>query len=539
MKMEENIPINEFLDEILDKYGGFGRFQVFIMAVVLGSMCSVVFSMMMMTFAGSTPDWNCITDDYHVHHGVTGPTSFNDTANKCSLSFGNHTTGCHDFRFSNSMDTIVNEWDLVCDKAWIPSTITTIQMAGVLLGGLFSGHLADKIGRKPTYFLSLLFLMVFNMICGFSITWEMFATCRLFLGLGMGGYLTIFYPYVLEFIPKERRAVLATIPMWAIWSTIFAFIAMGIHDWKNLHFVSAIVVAPWFFFWWSMPESFRWLVSNNKEDAALKVIQNMAKFNRKPIQDMKAIEMRIVTDVRDTDVTRTYSIKDMFVSAELTKMTGLHVISWLACGYGYYGVSFEVKGLTGNLYLNMALLSIVEIPTVLATYTLTNRLGRKWTALLFSSIGAFAAVVMAFIEITGLQNHVYRTVFPLISKIGVSMAWLCIKLLSIEMFPTVIRSVSSGVFNATARIGSLIAPQCVFLNDSIPGLLYFICSGLLMSAFLCVCFMPETKNKHLPDTLSDFSSRAKNQKTKHHPLKLFNNTPAKMENNDITYITHL
>ncbi|XP_060063862.1 organic cation transporter-like protein [Ylistrum balloti] len=526
--------INELLDDLIEKHGGFGRFQLFIMVVVLGGMSSVAFSMMMMTFAGFTPDWSCVIENDFVQNVV--PTS---TVKQCYPAIDNiTTTTCEMFNFSSSMKTVVRQWDLVCDRAWIPSTITTIQMSGVLLGGLFTGHLADKIGRKPTFFLSLLILLVFNLLCGFSVTWVMFAVCRCFLGIGMGGYLTIFYPYILEFFPKGRRAVLTATPMWGIWSTVFAFIAMGLPDWKYLHFVTAVCVVPSLLCWWSMPESFRWLVINHKKEAALNVIQQMANFNRKPIQNTKELEVMMEASVQELATQKTYTIRDLFMSAKLTKMTCLQIWSWLACGYGYYGVSFEVKGLTGNVYLNMALLSIVEIPAVMTLYFFTNRLGRKWTSLLFCGIGTFSAVIMAAIELTDLQSKVYRTVFPLISKIGVSLTWLAVKLLSIELFPTAIRSVSSGLFNGMARVGSMVAPQFVYLNDDTPGILYLICSGVLSLTFVCVCFMPETKNRLLPDEMSDFGT--KRLKTKSHRLEIQHMTTiVKHDDDNIILITHM
>ena len=41
-------------------------------------------------------------------------------------------------------------------------------------------------------------------------------------------------------------------------------------------------------------------------------------------------------------------------------------------GYGYYAIAFGVQQLSGSLYLNMFLLSIVEIPAQMLTYFLNN-----------------------------------------------------------------------------------------------------------------------------------------------------------------------
>ena len=44
-----------------------------------------------------------------------------------------------------------------------------------------------------------------------------------------------------------------------------------------------------------------------------------------------------------------------------------------SCGLVYYILSFGVEQLSGNLYLNMFLLSVVEIPGMLVTTILNNR----------------------------------------------------------------------------------------------------------------------------------------------------------------------
>ena len=62
--------------------------------------------------------------------------------------------------------------------------VTTIQMSGVLVGCFVAGILGDMIGRKPTFFLSLCLVIVFNVIAYFSVSWEMYAAVRFGIGLG-------------------------------------------------------------------------------------------------------------------------------------------------------------------------------------------------------------------------------------------------------------------------------------------------------------------------------------------------------------------
>ena len=142
------------------------------------------------------------------------------------------------------------QWDLVCDRKWIVATITTIQMAGVLVGCFTAGHLGDLIGRKPTYFLSLLILIAFNIVAYFSVSWEMYAAVRFMLGAGCGFFITINISEMSEFTNSAWRPRCLAIPSWSIAGVLFALVAWIFKDWKNLHLASAAVGVPFMLTWW-------------------------------------------------------------------------------------------------------------------------------------------------------------------------------------------------------------------------------------------------------------------------------------------------
>ena len=66
-------------------------------------------------------------------------------------------------------------------------------MGGVLVGCFICGHLGDMIGRKPTYFSSLVILVVFNVAAYFCPNWQLYAAIRFVLGAGMDNVFTNFH----------------------------------------------------------------------------------------------------------------------------------------------------------------------------------------------------------------------------------------------------------------------------------------------------------------------------------------------------------
>ena len=156
------------------------------------------------------------------------------------------------FHFTNSLikNTIVIDilqWNLICSRKGITSSITTIQMVGVLVGGLVVGQFADYFGRKPALFLSLLLLTVTNITAAFSVSWEMFAVLRFFIGMPCGMLLTVYNVWLYEFLDVSKRAVVAGLPSF---SAIFAFVCWMLPNWKYLHIVSSVSAAPLLLTWW-------------------------------------------------------------------------------------------------------------------------------------------------------------------------------------------------------------------------------------------------------------------------------------------------
>lgn len=132
----------------------------------------------------------------------------------------------------------------MCDKAWIPATILTIQVASQLIGNFFAGQLADTIGRKIPFFLSIAIMILFNLICYFSVNWIMFTVCRILLGLGTGFFLTIQYNYLSEFSLARWRSWLIGFPSWPMQACVLAFILWLVKDWRNIHLLIALSGVP-------------------------------------------------------------------------------------------------------------------------------------------------------------------------------------------------------------------------------------------------------------------------------------------------------
>ena len=83
------------------------------------------------------------------------------------------------------------QWDLICDLKWVKATVTSLQMAGVLVGAVVAGQTGDHLGRKPTCYGFYLYHILVNAGAAMSVSWEMFAAFRFLIGIGIGKLIVL------------------------------------------------------------------------------------------------------------------------------------------------------------------------------------------------------------------------------------------------------------------------------------------------------------------------------------------------------------
>ncbi|XP_061155599.1 solute carrier family 22 member 4-like isoform X3 [Syngnathus typhle] len=101
--------------------------------------------------------------------------------------------------------TVVSQFDLVCSQHWKQPLTATIFFLGVLVGSFFSGVLADRFGRKPVLFATLIIQAVFSLAQIAAPSWEVF--CLLLFCSGLGNISNYVSCYVLGRVTEAEAIV--------------------------------------------------------------------------------------------------------------------------------------------------------------------------------------------------------------------------------------------------------------------------------------------------------------------------------------------
>ncbi len=86
----------------------------------------------------------------------------------------------------------------------------TFYLVGAIVGVLFFGSLADRLGRKKLFMVTLGWYTVFTVLSAFSVNFLMFGAFRFLTGRGIGGEYSAINSAIDELIPARALARLTS-----------------------------------------------------------------------------------------------------------------------------------------------------------------------------------------------------------------------------------------------------------------------------------------------------------------------------------------
>jgi MFS family permease len=112
------------------------------------------------------------------------------------------------------------------------------QMAGMLIGGVLWGIIADKRGRLSVLFGSIIMYSLANIGNGFVTTVDQYAILRFIAGVGLAGELGAGITLVTEVLPKEIRGYGTTlVATLGVLGAILAYFIADLFEWRISYFV--------------------------------------------------------------------------------------------------------------------------------------------------------------------------------------------------------------------------------------------------------------------------------------------------------------
>ncbi|XP_069140758.1 organic cation transporter protein-like [Argopecten irradians] len=523
-------------DDILVHIGEFGFYQKRLYLLLCMPAISVGCYMMMLVIIMATPQHRCqipgyendtyaLQSEFHrtlVNASIPLADSDEDFLyDKCHIYTCNNGESAANCPIQNRTRTKCSSWvydtetfhetftsktDLVCDDALKTSHAQMLFYFGVLVGDLGFGMIADIIGRKKTLYITVIILLGAAFGVAWAPTWTSFVILEFVIGAANHGAFIICCVLGLEMVGPSKR----------VWAGILvhAFFALGLvylvgmgyflRDWFWVQIAVAAPCAFYLTYWFVIPESPRWLISQTRYIEADKIIEKAARVNKKPLPpSLEKVNQE--KDEKEADG----RIWHLFSNRILLSRTLIVYFNWAVVSMIYYGVTMHTGNMNGDFYLNFFLLAVVEFPAYFISIALLDRWGRKRTHCACMLLGGIACVSTIFPVIFGGPDLQPLTLaLAIVGKIGAAGAFGVIYVFSAELFPTVVRNAGMGSSSCVARVGGMLAPYVASSGDLVGGkfgkaLPLVIFGAFSVSAGLMCLLLPETLHKKLPETIED------------------------------------
>lgn len=362
-------------------------------------------------------------------------------------------------------------------KRW-GDRLLAVFLIGGTVGGVGFGSLADRIGRKPTMALTILFYSVFSGLTYFATELWQVAVLRFLVALGVGGEWAVAAALVSEVFPPKARAhasgIFHATSVLGTWLAALAGLAVGA-DWRTAYLVG---VLPALLVLWvrvGVKEPERWQHARTSERrGSLRELFGVWRWAKPALLGMLLAAVGLGTfwgvTVAGQDLTQELLKRNGVTGPEATRQAQF--------AYGIVQVAGAGLGL-------------------LSFGPLAERLGRR---------GAFALMhgaALAIVPITCYLPQTYTQmllVLPLYGffTVGIHAGYA---VYFPELFPDHLRATGVGVcFNG----GRLLAAPILWFSGDLKAwtgdlrLAVTMLGGLFFVGLVLIWFLPETKGKPLP-----------------------------------------
>lgn len=394
---------------------------------------------------------------------------------------------------------LAQQWQLShVETSWIAS----IGFVGMAIGATVGGLLADRIGRRSVFALTLL---VYGLATGASALVGSLAALlalRFVVGLGLGAELPVASTLISEFAPKRirGRVVVWLEAFWALgWiaAAVIGTFVVGASD-DGWRWGLAIGMAPAVFsivIRWGMPESVRYLQSKGRGLEAERTVRRFEEAAGVPAPASAAAPQQ--PEAAPASIEPRVSIW----SAALRRRTVALWTVWFCINFSYYGAFIWIPSLLVDQGFSLVrsfeftlIITLAQLPGYAAAAYLIERWGRRPTLTVFLVGSACAAAWYG----TASSEAMIIAAGCALSFCNLG-AWGALYAIGPELYPTNVRGTGTGAAAGFGRIASIIAPLAVpFLVEAGGPLVLFGVFALAFAiAAIAAWTLPEQRGKPL------------------------------------------
>lgn len=405
-------------------------------------------------------------------------------------------------------------------SSWMHGATISSALIGCIIGGIFSGLLASRLGRKKTLLVAAILFMLSAMGSAYPEflfftkgspslgVLIMFNFYRIIGGIGVGLASAVCPMYIGEVAPADMRGKLVS---WNQFAIIFGmlvvyFVNWGIARGQSLEwidtigwrymFLSEVIPAGLFglllFF---VPETPRYMALYGHNDKALQILTKINGAEKAKMVYNEIIDTVEHSSARLFAYGRVVILIGILLSV-FQQFVGINVALY------YAPRIFESMGAAKDAsLLQTVVMGLVNVLFTVVAIATVDKWGRKPLLMVGSigmAIGMFAIGALSFFNVIGIST----LVFIIIYTASFMMSWgpICWVLIS-EIFPNKIRGRAVAIAVAAQWAANYLISSTypAMMGLSSTGTYWFYGIMSVLSFVFVWKMVPETKNKTLEE----------------------------------------
>ncbi|XP_011690335.1 PREDICTED: organic cation transporter protein-like isoform X2 [Wasmannia auropunctata] len=495
------------LDPVQEAMGSMGPWHIVIAVAISLVKFPVAWHQLSIVFLAPPTNFSCSAPLSATNESMTM---------KCKIDVGNGTIEeCTEFKYDKRVfrESIITQWDLVCNREQLTNLAQSCTMFGVLVGNLIFSIMADRIGRKKPLMIAVALQSATGFASAFAPWYELFLVLKFICALSTGGTMLVSFVLLMEIVGVEWRStmsVLFHVPFLIghVMNPLISYLTLTWYGFQMAISIPSIFLLSYY---WIIPESPRWLLAVSKSRKAERILLKAAERNRIPVENVKLALETHENQIRQGRNNEKYNITHLFRTPNLRLKTIYVSVNWFVCGICFFGLAQYMGHLDGNIFINVAVSAAMEIPGTIIVLFLISRVSR-----LKILMGGNILSGVSLLLITLITNANVRIFLASLGLVGMAISFPTVYLYSCEVFPTVVRNIGVGLGSISARVGSIIAPFIATMGTIQPWLPPVIFgTAPIIGAALCL-FLPETMNCELPQTIEDAENFGKKKSEEEH-----------------------
>ena len=397
--------------------------------------------------------------------------------------------------------------------------VASAGFLGMAIGASVGGLVADRIGRRQVFALTLLVYGLATGVSALAMSVGALIALRFVVGLGLGAELPVASTLVSEFSPARIRGRVIVIleSSWAVGWTAAALIGYLVipasdDGWRWALALGAVPAVWAIVVRLRLPESVRFLEAKGRHREAERVVRDLEQAaGADPATDAPAAETTAEAraadaascTATDADAADAAAPRERLFGARLRRRTLSLWIVWFCVNLAYYGAFIWLPTLLVAQGFSLVrsfeytlLITLAQLPGYAVSAWLVERWGRRVTLAVFLAGSAVSAGLF------GTADDVTTIlVFGALLSFSNLGAWGALYAVTPELYPTRVRATGAGSAAGFGRLASIVATLCVPPLLTLGGVAFpfGVFAGVFALAAAAALTLPDLRGAALED----------------------------------------